>query len=1143
MSTKYLKFFVLFFSFFSADVFAQAVPLHPFLDTTITSWHRFSVEETGVQKITKNFLKQLGIPVDNIDAKTLRIFGRGGQMLPLKNAAEVETLYENAIWVVGEEDGSFDDSDYVLFMGYAGDTWNAESQTYTNLYHETAVYYVTYGTSNGKRVSVEKGNDVVSANALYTGIYQAAIEKDNYNIGSLGRRWFGERFSDGQNETYSIPTPNVASGTKINVAARVAAAANTTTSITFSSGSASKLVTLGISERTTVAREPSTRFNGIPGMIQLEVSATDEVSAELSYDANGDFASSGYLDFILAQYNRNLSANGEGFLFTLDPSIPTQEIAISSATPETTLWELNRDTVHTPPENATTFGSDVLVNADATFFLASDYKTPTYRRNNRRFSPTSFLSQIKDLPAITYLLITTEAYREEAERLVEYRNNTGEQAQLVTLEEIYEAFSTGQQDIAAIRNFVRYLYHSKGKKLKYLCLFGDTSFDYKKRTRSNDMVVPTFHALNSFSLANSFMSDDFFTMMEVGEGNLISADDDMDLTVGRMVFSNKTQATVAVDKVIAYEDAQNKGSWNNSYTILSDDADYAKNVKNDYNLQVELNKVGDTLSRQNQFLNITKLLADSYKQEVSAGGDSYPDVELALENRLSQGTLAVQYFGHGGEDGLASEFLIDKKMAKSLFHPGKYPLFIVVTCEFTRFDNHDRQTAGELLYQNATGGALGLISTTRQIYVNEGIAFNKLITKYLFPSNGDEATSIAEALRKAKGEFRNTDQKRIIFYIGDPALKLNTPKPEVNITQINGVPIETASDDQKTMNAMDKITLSGVLTSPSGEIQKDFNGEVTLQVFDKYEMRSTLRNDYNPKHEDRPFEFRVIGNQIFQGKATVQDGEFTSTFVVPKDIDLKPGEARITMIAFNEDKSESLGGYSDKFFIGGLNTSAPEDNQGPDLEVFLSNRNFVDGDYVFGSPTLIIDLADENGINTAGGIGHDITAVLDNNQTSPFLLNAFYSASLDDFSKGTITYPLNKLSTGEHTLTVRAWDTHNNPSTKTITFWVKDSSSLQIERVYNSPNPVTNQTTFFVQHNRPRELLEANLYIFTIDGKRVWHSNQKVFSSGYLLDSLHWNAASYNGQKLNKGTYLYTIELISTLSQTTDTYSAKLIID
>ena len=1124
-------------------MFAQTVISHPFLDSSITSWHRFSVEETGVQKITKIFLKQLGIPVDNIDPKTLRIFGRGGQMLPLKNATEVETLHENAIWVVGEEDGSFDDSDYVLFMGYAGDTWNTESQTFTNLYHKTAAYYITYGTSRGKRVLVQKGNEVVSPNALHSGIYQTAIEEDNYNIGSLGRRWFGERFSDEQNETYTIPTPNVALGTMIDVVARIAAAANTTTSFSFNSGSASKSVTLGISEGTTVAREPSTRFNGISGTIQLQLNATNEVAAELSYDANGDFASIGYMDFILAQYNRKLLGVDANFLFTLDPSNPAQELAISNATPETTLWELNDDVVHTPTEDATTFGVDVLVDGDATFFLTSDFKTPTSRRNNRRFSPTSFLSQIKDLPPTTYLLITSETYKEEAARLVEHRiENRGLQAKLVTLEEIYEAFSTGQQDIAAIRNFVRYLYHSQGKKLKYLCLFGDTSYDYQKRYRTNDLVVPTFHALDSFSLANSFMSDDFFTMMDAGEGYLLSGDE-MDLAVGRMVFSNKTQATVAVDKVIAYEATQNKGSWNNSYTILSDDADYSKNVKNDYSLQIELNKVGDNLSRQNQFLNITKLLADSYKQEASAGGDSYPDVELALESRLSQGTLAVQYFGHGGEDGLASEFLMDKKMAQSLFHPGKYPLFIVVTCEFTRFDNHDRQTAGELLYQNSTGGALGLISTTRQIYVNEGIAFNKLITKYLFPTNGEEAISIAEALRKAKSEFLNSNQKRIIFYIGDPALKLNTPKPEVNITQINGVPIETASDDQKTMNALEKITLSGVLANSSGEIKKDFNGEVTLQVFDKYEMRNVLNNDGNPSYNLNPFEFEVIGKQIFQGLSSVKEGKFTSTFVVPKDIDLKLGEARITLIAFNEDKSESLGGYSDKFSIGGLDTSAPEDNQGPEIDVFLNNRNFVDGDYVFGSPTLIIDLADENGINTSGGIGHDITAVLDNNQTSPFLLNAFYSASLDNFSLGTITYPLNNLSIGLHTLTIRAWDTHNNPTSKTITFWVKDSSSLQIERVYNSPNPVTNQTTFFVQHNRPRELLEANLYIFTTDGKRVWHSNQKVFSSGYLLDSLHWNATSYSGQKLNKGTYLYTIELISALLQTTDTYSAKLIID
>jgi hypothetical protein len=1134
MPIKYLKFFLLSCNLFCSSVVAQHTTLHPFLDPTISSWYRFSVEETGVQKMDKNFLKQLGIPVDDIDPRTLRIFGRGGQMLPLKNADQVETLYENAVLVVGEEDGSFDAADYMLFMGYAGDTWNTESQTFTNLYHETATYYITYGSSFGKRVIVEEGSSIIAADAVTSGTYQVTMEEDNYNIGSLGRRWFGIRFSDDQKETFSLPTPNVVNGTTIDVVARVAAAAKSNTSFTFTAGEKKQTTSVRPVGSTTVATEPSTRYNGITGIIQLEVDATQEVSGELSYAANGDFAAIGYLDFILGHYQRNLTVKGGSFLFSLDASKDVQELAISDVNKETTLWELNADVVHTPPEEVTVFGADVLVDDDTKFFLASEYKTPTFGRRLRNVLSTSFLSKFQSSPTTTYLLITTEQYRAEAERLISHRiENRGLQAQLVTLEEIYEAFSTGQQDIAAIRNFVRYLYESQNKQLKYLCLFGDTSFDYKKRSRTNDMVVPTFHAINSFSLTNSYMSDDFFTMMDAGEG-LLFADDQMDLAVGRMVFSDKAQATVAVDKVIAYEAAQNKGSWNNSFTLLSDDVDHDW----EYIIQERLDMLGDELIENKPFLNITKLHADAFAQVASAGGDRYPDVELALENRLSQGTLVVNYFGHGGEDGLSNEFLIDKNMASTLFHPNKYPLFITSTCEFSRFDNHDRQTAGELIYQNPTGGAIGLISTTRQIYVTNGINYNDILSNHLFSFGSDNYTSIAEALRKAKSEFSDNNQKRIIFYIGDPALKLHIPKREVTITHINGIALYDATNAQKQFSALDQITLDGVVSNTNGETLNSFNGTVALQVFDKEEVRTTLGNDGN-----RKMEFTSLGKQIFQGLASVKNGKFSSTFVVPKDINLELGEARITLIAFNDDKNESLGGFSDSFTIGGLNASVAEDKQGPEIDIFLNDKNFVDGDRVFSSPTLIIELADENGLNTAGGIGHDITAVLDSNQTNPIVLNAFYSASLDNFTKGTVTYPLNNLALGMHTLEIKAWDTHNNPSSKTITFWVMDSSNIEIERIFNSPNPVTNQTTFFVQHNRPRELLEANLYIFTMDGKRIWHKRQEVSSSGYVLDSLRWDATSYSGEKVNKGTYLYTIELISTLSQSTDTHSAKLIIE
>jgi hypothetical protein len=1119
------------------SISAQSLSTHPFLDQTMVSWRQFSVEETGVHKISKDFLRKLDLPVQEIDPRTIRIFGRGGQMLPLKAGDEIETLYENALIVEGEEDGSFDDEDYILFMGYGNDTWNKESETYLNLYHDTAQYYITYGTSFGKRALVLEGTESPDTDAASSAVYTAFLEEDKYNLGSLGRRWFGQRFSDEQEETFILETPNVAMGTQIDVAARVASDGSTTSTFKLTVGSDTDLKSMSPATKTLVGSEPGTSFNQLRGILHLTQNATESITAKLLYNSNGDFAANGYLDFLIAQYLRDLDGAGGSFVFSLASTDPAQQVAVASASNETCIWEMNGDVVHIPPTGATSFGSDVVVDEGSKFYLSTAYKIPTFSRSTRVLSPSSVLKNILALPPTTYLLITSEAFRKEAELLVNYRKHvTGLSAQVVTVEEIYQAFSTGQQDIAAIRNFVRYLYFSQGKKLKYVCLFGDTSFDYKRRTAANDMVVPTFHALNSFSLTNSFMSDDFFVMLDEDEGMLTSIDR-MNIAVGRMVFSNASQARVLVNKVIDYENPKNRDSWNNSFTILSDDADQFDN-KDDFDLQVSLNALGDEIVSQKPLLNITKIHSDAYKQIASAGGDRYPEVETAIENRLSQGTLVVNYFGHGGEDGLAQEFIVDKDMASTLFHPGKYPLFVTVTCEFSRFDNHTRSTAGEMLYQNPTGGAIGMISTTRQILVFKGVEYNKILSKYLFSYGSENYTSIAEALRLAKNEFTDASQKRVLFYIGDPALKLHIPKREIAISDLNGVPIADVSVADRQFKALDKITLGGEILGTSGQLQQDFNGTVSLQIFDKEVVRSTLGND-----QEKTMDFTILGAQVFEGLATVANGQFSSTFVIPKDINLDVGAARISFIAFNQDKTESVGGFSNQFNIGGINTTTAGDTQGPLVDVYLESRSFIDGGKVFNSPMLIVDFEDENGINSSGGLGHDIIATLDDNQADPYVLNAFYSTALDDFTKGTLAYPLNNLELGRHTLTVRAWDTHNNPSSKTISFTVIDSSEIQIENVFNSPNPVTDQTIFFIQHNKPRELLDVKISIFTADGKRIWTRSQEVFSSSYLIDSLMWNATTSSGQKVNKGTYIYTIELISTLSSSSDLYSGKLIVN
>ena len=237
-----------------------------------------------------------------------------------------------------------------------------------------------------------------------------------------------------------------------------------------------------------------------------------------------------------------------------------------------------------------------------------------------------------------------------------------------------------------------------------------------------------------------------------------------------------------------------------------------------------------------------------------------------------------------------------------------------------------------------------------------------------------------------------------------------------------------------------------------------------------------------------------------------------------------------------------LWAYSDDFLIGEINNNISDDNQGPDIDVFLNNRTFNSGDNTFNSPVLIVDLQDESGINKSGGIGHDIIAVLDDNQAEPIPLNSFFTTKLDDYTSGTIFYPMRDLDLGIHSLTVKAWDSHNNPSSKTIFFTVVPNNQIKIESVYNSPNPFINSTTFYITHNRPKELLDSTLKVYTIDGRLIWSDFKKIYSPLYEVEGFVWDGTTFSGEKLNFGTYLYTIELISPLSKSNDKYFGKIII-
>ena len=1085
------------------------------------SGYRFEVNQTGIHKISASFLRDLGMPISSINPETLKIFGRGGKMLSLINSGTGgvnDGFSENPLQLVGMDDGSINDEDYILFYAYGPTEWNEDSQTALNLYHDQAHYIISHGGENGLRVNPESSTASID-NPQTSASVSLHIEEDLVNIAQMGRKWFGDRFLHNSSENYPFQLTNRKAATTVTV--KLAAAASAANGSRFDLSVENENTTLNIAPTQTLTRavEGTTTLSSMPSSNALDV--------VLHYDASGFSSAVGYLDYIRLTYERTLSGDRGQFGFITTNSNSYHATGVDA------IWELLPNgmiqVIETNANREVFFTSNE--NADRYHVYSAD---DVYSPKRSEYGDTYTSPQLRERLAneAEYIIITHDDFVEEANKLAaHHRTHTGLKSSVLSLSQIYDDFSAGNVDITAIRNAIRYAYlnNSDDNKPKYVCLFGDTSYDYKDRVPNNNMIVPTYHALNSFHLANSYMSDDFYAMLDIGEGAL-GFYDRMDLAVGRILFDTKEGALAMVNKSIDYSLAN--GDWQNTFTILSDDPD------KDWEsiIQERLDELGEEVVANKPFLNLQKVHSDAFEQLVSASGDRYPGVNQALENQFIQGTLAINYFGHGGESGLASERIFDKELADRLYNPGRFPLFVTSTCEFSRFDNPDVYTAGEASFANPAGGVIGLLSTTRQIYVGNGITYNKIMAEHLFGYGLDDYPTISEALRLSKNDFFGTSQKRIIFFIGDPALKLAIPQGRVDLTHLNGNELEGLDDENKQLRALDRVNLAGQVSDKNGELLDDFSGEVVLTIFDKELEKTTLGNDGNGV-----FTFNTLGNVVFKGNAEVNNGFWNIELVIPKDISLPLGQARISMYAVSNDKTSKKTGLFTDLIIGGINPNPEIDALGPVIELFLDSESFESGDITGTNPILIARFSDENGINTSGGLGHELLAVLDGMTQNPIVLNNFYRTNLGDYQSGSLNYLLNNLTPGPHTLSVTAWDTHNNPSTQSIDFVVSDKNNILINAVYNIPNPFETQTTFWVSHNKPRELIEANIIVHDINGKKVWEQKKTLYSGTNTNSEIVWNGQSNDGTLINKGLYLCTITLNSTLSNTTHTETHRII--
>ncbi len=1089
------------------------------------SWYKIAVAKDGIYKLDASFLSDLGVDVNNIDPRNIQIYGNGGGILSESAGADkIDDLVQNAIYVEGENDGSFDANDYVLFYGKSPHQWSVDSDEFVhsqNIYSDKSFYFLTVGNS-GKRLGNQ--GSAGSANTTVTDFSDRAFhELEETNLIASGREWYGDYLTFNQTtKSWDFIFPNRVTSFPVKLKSRMCAR---------SIGQIANFSYFanGQSLGTQSVDASSTAYLATYAKTNIFEDDFNSGSANINIAINLNTVSSNteaWLDYIEVNVRRGLIVNGtEQLLFRDLNSVGAgnvSEFRVSNTNGATRIWEI------TDPANIVSQQYS-LSGSEARFTLSTDVL-----REFVAFSSSSDFLTAEPVGSVSnqnlhnigqpdMIIVTGTGLEAQANQLANHHRTTkGLEVAVVPVEQIYNEFASGTPDLSAIRNFVKMLYDRAGsiqsELPQYLLLFGNGSYDYKDRLTDNTNFVPTFESRQSLNPVGTFVTDDYFGFLDDTEGESIgssAANNKLDIAIGRLNVSNVQQAQDVVNKIIHYESTRTYGNWRNWVTFVADDED------GNIHLSQANDQFADYMETDHPVYNIDKIYLDAYTQVSTPGGTRYPDAKAAINRRMFSGNLVMSYTGHGGVNGWALERILDNSDINSWTNFDKLPVFLTATCEFSKFDDPKVFSSGEQVFLKADGGAIAMVTTVRVVFSGENATLTNAFLRAAFePYDGARMPTLGEALTKTKNAIPSSANNRKFMLLGDPAVTMNYPRYNVVTTSINGLPVTGNMD---TLKALEKVTIRGEVRNLNGDKMLNFDGGFVFPtIFDKSQQITTLKNDPSSSAKT----FSLLKSIIFNGKASITNGEFEFTFIVPKDIAYNIDQGKISYYAENRLRAIDAHGYTSEFLIGGTADAYAEDNNGPDLDVYMNDEKFVFGGTTDENPLLLVDLFDFSGINTVGnGIGHDITGILDGDDQNTLVLNEFYESDVDDYQRGSVRYPLAEIEDGRHTMAIKAWDVYNNAADGYTEFVVAPSAELALNHVLNYPNPFTTNTSFHFEHNRPGESLFVQVKVFTVSGKLVKTIQKDVLSDGYRVDDISWDGLDDFGDKIGRGAYVYKVSV------------------
>jgi hypothetical protein len=1071
-------------------------------------WLKFGIVSNGVYQIQASDLSAMGLDLIGKPSAFIKMYGTGGKMLSEANRDfKFTDIPEVAILVEDGGDGIFNNSDRILFYGQGPDSWNFNSSTrlfsfQKNIYTDTSYYFLSFSPGDGKRIPVQNSDpnpEITETTYLEKWVYSP----DNLNLLSAGREWFADALDFNPSKDISIQTPNLFTDSTIRISFGLMA--RTPIAYPFHLSVNGTELAPTVTTGTTDVNAPYANFGSYvnPMRNYTAPTGTSALHFNISYLKQGNFSSVGYIDDIEIQGYRSLS-NGGNFGFR---PFKYQDKTIAYQIGTGRVWDV------TNPESV-----QAIFTSGGKFSRFEDVSHEYFVFQDNALPKPLVFKQISNqnlrgMQTPDLLIVSHPNFLNQANRLANFRRaNDNLEVEVVSPDQIYNEFSSGSQDITAIRNFAMHLYYkSDTPKLKFLLLFGKGSFDYKNRVANNTNFVPTYESPEFNNIISSYASDDYFGILNRTKG-IWRENDLMDIGVGRLPAKSEAEAMAMVDKIIHYATSPNcLGPWRDRYTFVADNRDGCLHSDQSNTLS------GSQLSQELNS-NIRKIFIGAYPQLVSPGGTSNPQAQTDLLTTIERGSLILNYTGHGGETVWADEYLLTSEMIEKLKNKDRLGFYITATCDFGRCDLPAQVSGAETFVLNPNGGAIGIMTTGRPVSASSNMTINEAFYNSLYQPTDGRIGYFGDIMKMTKNICGEKRANRGFTLLGDPSGRFPFPQQDVVLT-----------------NFSESDTIQGLeLVEFNGEVQADgvkdaaFNGTLFATLFDK---PGTITIDPNQTATSRVCSYPYQKNMLFNGSVPVKDGEFKVKFFVSRDVSYQVGNGRLIMYAEDKARNKDANGYKNNVKVGGLNPNPRLDDQGPVIQLYMNDYTFVNYGLVSPDATLWADLEDSSGIDVTGlGLGHDLTATLDGDEV--FVMNENFQNFTGSYKKGFVRFPFRGLEPGIHSLTVKAWDNFNNSSEATIWFEVIASpSSGQIVGNFNLfPNPFSEEIFLTLDNALAGQNLDISLTISDLAGREImtknWLYNNSTARPGSSKE-LAWDGKRGNGEKLSAGTYICQITVKS----------------